>query len=330
MTKVQRHFWIGSTVILLIAVLITMLCTVFTPNFFRPKTTVETYFKESINGLSIGSPVSFQGVKIGEVDEILLSSSAYPQNHINLFSDKNSVAVVRMTVYLDKNKLTAQLPKMIEDGLRIQTQLSGITGTLFLSAGYQNPRLYPPEVTEFPWKPANLYIPSAISLTNEILDNLEQFFSTLQSVKKDLKIAGNTSKLGDLRFSLVRLNEIVAGVSPESIKTLLSSAENWIKTSSDSLDEIDVKKINSLLTHLSSAAKEISDVTDSRQSQSLVKQLSDTTADFNRMVSQNNYDIRALIVSLVSITENLSQVTQQWASIPARSSQAGNPFADAQ
>ena len=328
MTKAQRHFWVGSAVILLIAVLIIMLCTVFTPNFFRPKTTVETYFKESINGLSVGSAVSFQGVKIGEVDEILLSSSAYPQNHINLFSDKNSVAVVQMTVYLDKNKLAEQLPKMIEDGLRIQTQLSGITGTLFLSAGYQDPRLYPPEVTEFPWKPAHLYIPSAISLTNEILDNLEQFFSTLQSVKKDMNIGTSRNGLADLRLSLVRLNEIVEGVSPESIKTLLNSAEDWIKTSSETLDEVDVKKINSLLTHLSSAAKEISEATGNRQSQSLVKQLSDTTADFNRMVAQNNYDIRALIVSLVSITQNLSQVTQQWASIPVSSSQEENPFTE--
>lgn len=326
MTKAQRHFWVGAAAILLIAVLIIMLGTVFTPNFFRSKTTVETYFKESINGLSVGSPVSFQGVKIGEVDEILLSSSAYPQNHINLFSDKNSVAVVRMTVYLDKNKLAAQLPKMLEDGLRIQTQLSGITGTLFLSVGYQDPKLYPPEITEFPWKPANLYIPSSISLTNEILNNLEQFFSTLQSVKKDMNISSGKRSLDDLRLSLLRLNEIVKGVSPDSIKALLNSAEDWIKTSSGTLNEIDVKKINFLLSHLSSAAKEISEATGSRQSQSLVKQLSDTTASFNQMVEQNNYDIRALIVALVSITQNLSQITQQWASISASSSQEGNPF----
>lgn len=326
MTKTQRNFWTGSAAILLITVLIIMLCTVFTPNFFRPKTTIETYFKESINGLSVGSAVSFQGVKIGEVDEILLSSSAYPQNHINLFSDKNSVAVVRMTVYLDKSKLEAQLPKMIKEGLRIQTQLSGVTGTLFLSAGYQDPRLYPPEVIDFPWKPANLYIPSAISLTNEILDNLEQFFSTLQSVKKDINIGGSRNSLDNLRLSLVRLNEIVEDVNPENIKTLLNSAEDWIKTSSGTLNEIDVKKINSLLTHLSSVAKEITEATGSRQSQSLVKQLSDATASFNHMVAQNNYDIRALIVSLVSITQNLSQVTQQWASIPTSSSQENNPF----
>lgn len=328
MTKVQRHFWVGGAVILLITVLIIMLCTVFTPNFFRPKTTVETYFKESINGLSVGSPVCFQGVKIGEVDEILLSSSAYPQTHINLFSDKNSVAVVRMTVYLDKNKLAAQLPKMIMDGLRIQTQLSGITGTLFLSAGYQDPKLYPPEVIEFPWKPDNLYIPSAISLTNEILDNLEQFFSTLQSVKKDMNFGGGRNGLADLRLSLERLNEIVEGVSPESVKALLNSADEWIRTSSDTIDEFDVKKINSLLTHLSSAAKEISEATGNARSRSLVKQLSDTTAEFNRMVAQNNYDIRSLIVSLVSITQNLSQLTQQWASIPAPSAQEGNPFTE--
>ena len=56
----------------MIAILIGLLCTVFTPNYFRPKTIVETYFTESVNGLSPGAPVKFKGIDIGKVTEISL------------------------------------------------------------------------------------------------------------------------------------------------------------------------------------------------------------------------------------------------------------------
>ena len=112
------HFWVGMSIVIVIAILIGLLCTVFTPNYFRPKTIVETYFTESVNGLSPGAPVKFKGIDIGKVTEISLSSKVYPDDHISLFSPDASVAVVRMIVYIDENQLKEQLPDLIQKGLR--------------------------------------------------------------------------------------------------------------------------------------------------------------------------------------------------------------------
>ena len=130
------HFWVGMSIVIVIAILIGLLCTVFTPNYFRPKTIVETYFTESVNGLSPGAPVKFKGIDIGKVTEISLSSKVYPDDHISLFSPDASVAVVRMIVYIDENQLKEQLPDLIQKGLRFQTELAGVTGTIYLAANF--------------------------------------------------------------------------------------------------------------------------------------------------------------------------------------------------
>lgn len=109
-SKDKFHFWVGMTIVIVIAIFIGLLCTVFTPNYFRPKTVVETYFTESVNGLSPGAPVKFKGIDIGKVTDISLSSKVYPEHHIGLFSPDSSVAVVRMIVYLDEDQLKNSFP----------------------------------------------------------------------------------------------------------------------------------------------------------------------------------------------------------------------------
>ena len=328
----KKYFRVGLVAIIAICLILVAFCTVFSPNFFRPKTIVETYFKESINGLSVGAPVKFHGVKIGEVKEILLSSAAYPEHHINLFSKDKSVAVVRMTLFLDGLQLEKQLPDLSQKGLRIQTELAGVTGTLFLNASYLNPNLYPPEVPKYPWTPHHPYIPSAISLTNEILDNLENFFSTLKTLKIDLTSGvseGKTSLAHDLNLksSLEQLNAVVESIKPEDIRGALSEAEKLIQTSSGSLAKIDVQKINEALAQLKISVEAVNQTLKSPQATNLVKDLEKMTSDLNSIVTNNNYDVRALIMSLQSITTNLSRTATDWAnSLSSQNASASSPL----
>jgi hypothetical protein len=86
-------------------------------------------------------------------------------------------------LHLDEDQLKKQLPSLIQNGLRFQTELAGVTGTIYLAANFLNPTLYPPEIKDVPWKPRYLYVPATISLTNEILENIQNFLATLQNLK---------------------------------------------------------------------------------------------------------------------------------------------------
>ena len=46
-------------------------------SLFQPTFTFETYFNESVAGLEIGAPVSFRGVPLGQVTEIVTASALY-------------------------------------------------------------------------------------------------------------------------------------------------------------------------------------------------------------------------------------------------------------
>lgn len=110
-SKDKFHFWVGMTIVIVIAIFIGLLCTVFTPNYFRPKTVVETYFTESVNGLSPGAPVKFKGIDIGKVTDISLSSKVYPEHHIGLFSlTPLSLLCAWSCIWMKISSKTASLP----------------------------------------------------------------------------------------------------------------------------------------------------------------------------------------------------------------------------
>jgi ABC-type transporter Mla subunit MlaD len=69
---------------------------------------------------------------------------------------------------------------MIKAGLRAQTQLAGITGQQYLGLDILNPQQYPP--LPFEWKPKYIYVPSAPSLTSQIIANVQHFLANLDKL----------------------------------------------------------------------------------------------------------------------------------------------------
>ncbi len=90
------------------------------------------YFKDTLIGLNVGSPINFQGVKIGQVEDISLLKS--PEND-------NIRSQVQAALYVDKlstnaGRLQAEklLQSLVEQGLRAQLRSSSIiTGAQFIA-----------------------------------------------------------------------------------------------------------------------------------------------------------------------------------------------------
>jgi len=67
-------FFLSGTILAVIALII-----LGEGTFFQKKVLLETYFKESVQGLDIGSPVKFRGVLIGNVEKITFVNQAIPK-----------------------------------------------------------------------------------------------------------------------------------------------------------------------------------------------------------------------------------------------------------
>jgi paraquat-inducible protein B len=128
--------------------------------WFEKRSTFQSFFQESVNGLETGAPVKFQGVPIGTVTDLLIQIDQRDKTF--LVPVQYEVDLTRLTtlrgsfVNLDDSVVLRQ---QITDGLRAQLQLESIvTGQLYIELAYR-PDAAPPELedhrTTWPEIPTN-------------------------------------------------------------------------------------------------------------------------------------------------------------------------------
>ena len=166
---------------------------------------------------------------LGQVTEIVTASALY-QCDVPLVKRKSYI-VVRAKVSGSSAAQTAQMEKdtreNVELGLRVQTQLAGITGEQYLALDYFDPKTHPP--LEFDWTPKYPYVPSVSSLTGTIIANAQSFIASLNEA--DVKDLGrNLNKL------VVNLNAKLDKVPLAEISTELEGA---LKSARRTIDRVD-------------------------------------------------------------------------------------------
>jgi hypothetical protein len=77
MEESKRYVRLGAFVLVTGCVLVAVLFLLGGRKLFQPTFTFETYFDEPVAGLDLGAPVSFRGVPLGHVTEILTSAATY-------------------------------------------------------------------------------------------------------------------------------------------------------------------------------------------------------------------------------------------------------------
>ena len=131
----------------------------------------ETYFEKSVNGLSVGSPVNFRGVKLGEVSEIGFVGDRYRvsdlrQRHLIFVR----MAFPRESLGFEANGIDsseASVRRMAEDlSLRATVTASGITGLSRIEIDIMT-NVPPMEIS---WATECVYIPPAVSLLDSFSD----------------------------------------------------------------------------------------------------------------------------------------------------------------
>lgn len=107
----------------------------------------QTYFDESVQGLSVGSPVKYRGVGIGAISDISIAP------------DRRQVSV---GMGIDRDAVRNLGLATLAPELRAQLVIQGITGVKFIEIDRVDPAKFRPPTLAFP--PARNYIPSRPSL----------------------------------------------------------------------------------------------------------------------------------------------------------------------
>jgi len=228
MEEKRRYFRLGLFVVVGLALLLGVLFVLGGRSLFEPSLTFESYFNSSVSGLDIGSQVQFRGIPLGQVVEIVGSAPLY-EDEVPL-AQRRAYIVVRAQLKGPRAELwREELAEYVALGLRVQTQLAGITGQQFLALDFLAPEDYPP--LSFDWEPDYPYVPSGPSLTSELMANLQQFVNSLNQA--DIATLGHN--LNELTAALDRkVEEIPAVELADDLHALLRDARATI----DRLDRV--------------------------------------------------------------------------------------------
>lgn len=222
--------------------------------FFEEKYVVETYFDQSVQGLSVGAALTFQGVQVGNISEIGFVFQDYDTDRqyvlvrANIYPNKGRHKG-KPKLFIDDNNREEGLEKMIDKGLRLQLASQGVTGIAFLNAVYLDPESYPP--LNIDWKPDNPYIPSAQGTIAQITHMIEKLTKTIESI--------NFKEISDDVEQLVAtLNMAVQQADiPQVSKDLQSLLVSLDKTVTNTDKIIKSKEIKETLSNIAQTTQEL-------------------------------------------------------------------------
>ena len=333
MSEATRYRRLGVFVFAALAMIVGILFLLGGRSLFQPTYTFETYFNDSVAGLEVGSPVRFRGVPLGQVSEILPSSTEYEWEVP--VDKRRDYIVVRATISQNRDwiaRIRRETGDLIKAGLRAQTQLAGITGQQYLGLDILNPREYP--ALPFDWKPKYAYLPSAPSLTSQIITNVQHFLANLD--KLDLQALER-----NLNALLETLNRKISEVPVAELSAEASAVMTDARTAVNHLDAILTKPDIAVFLHnlaqgsgrldglladpgLKQTIDNVSDVSvrlrrfaASGELDRTVRRIDDLASRLGGTVQDNRYDVRVIVQDLRVTADNIRTLSDTLKRNPA-------------
>ncbi|MGH7967136.1 MAG: MlaD family protein [Limisphaerales bacterium] len=217
-------------------------------SYFQRTVLAETYVSGNVDGLSVGAPVTLQGVKVGKVTKIDFSWNVYSESEqryvIIEFEVRRSIAPGAFG-----KGIAERIQKQVRCGLRARVNAQGFTGSSLLSLEYMNPAQYP--APAFPWEPKHLCIPSAPSQFAEVLTSLQQtlqkaaqldFGSLAGSLQRDLDAAERL--IVRLEGDLGSAEKLIGHLDEVNYKELATNADRLITQLRGDLSQMRLAKLS--------------------------------------------------------------------------------------
>lgn len=334
MDEKQQYLRLGLFVVVSLVILFAILFVLGARSLFQPSFTIETYFNESIAGVDVGVPLRYRGVRFGEVTSIGLSTVLYepdvPVEH------RKAYIVVRAKIVGAAAKLwRKELDAYVARGMRIRTQVAGITGQQYLALDFLDPQKNPS--LPFSWQPDYPFVPSAPSLASEIITNVQNLVSSLD--KADIQ------KLGQNLNTLVvnlneKLDEIPVAELSANAGALLRDARATLNRTQAPLDQtmrslgaasarVDALLADPALGQIVGNAAVVTGrlrkLSESGDIDRIAKKLDLSLQRIDALLADNQYDIRGVVQDLRVAANNLRTLSENVKRYPPGALISGPP-----
>lgn len=188
-----------------------------------------SYFDEAVTGLEVGSPISFRGVKVGNVSGIDIAPDG---RHVEISYDLGTQVLGRLGLAGSTHGKETRIT--VPDNLRVQLASTGLTGTKYLQIDFFDAKTVPEPTLPFPI-PEN-YIPG----TPSTLKNLEG--AVIRGVDMLPLLIQDMSKL--LAKAELLLEDVHQSPLPEKAATTLVTANNVLLSLQSKLEQLKVDELS--------------------------------------------------------------------------------------
>ena len=212
---------IGAFVVAGLSLAVVGLITFGSGDLFRTKMDYVLYFPNSVQGLNVGAPVKFQGVRIGAVTDVSVELDvATGEIRIPVAIQIEPARMIRVGAEADAEYV---LNEMIERGLRARLELqSFVTGLLFVDFGF-----YPGTEAHFVGGDSDLdELPTIPSSLEQLTVVVENFIAAFEGVSVDEMLADFAASLSGVE-KLV--NSPATQASPDELHATLVATRTAIR-----------------------------------------------------------------------------------------------------
>lgn len=234
MSKEANKVMIGGFVLGAVSLVVAGILVFGSGRYFTERELFVMYFKGSVKGLNIGSPVLFRGVKVGSVRDIqarVNNETLEFQIPVFVEMERERLTNTGKKEKVKSGELDAVFDKLLEKGLRAQLELqSMVTGQLIVALDF-----YPDSPIDLIGDdPGFREIPTIQSSLEELVEQLEkapveEIFEKLLSTMEGIEKVVNSS---DLHDSLRTMS-----VGFKDIRKLVKNIDDKVSRLSSSLDE---------------------------------------------------------------------------------------------
>ncbi len=231
----------------------------------RETVAIVTYFDESVQGLSVGSPVTFRGAPIGTVSRIAVAPD---RRRIEVACSVLVDSLVRLGL-IERGMLGGKAPEFPSD-LRTQLTLAGITGLLYVQIDFFDPESYPPP--PLPFRAPPNYVPSVPSVLRDLREGVMVALARLPDVEERLTgVLGKTdsaltdvqalarslaAKDGPLVGALARLDELAGSLDRDVGEARLGETAASVRGAANALADT-ARKLGTTSAEIDRAAQRV-------------------------------------------------------------------------
>lgn len=183
------YFYIGLFTLAGLLLLVIALVVFGSKGVYKDSVYVETYFNESVQGLTVGSPVKYRGMEIGKIIDIATANSIYTVKYekITDVEPLQTMKYIYVRIIIDLGRfqgitygdLEQNLATEIANGLRVKISAQGLTGNAHLELDYVKSGT---SILSIWWQPKDYYIPSTPSALTFFGDNMQRIMENLGKI----------------------------------------------------------------------------------------------------------------------------------------------------